>query len=145
MAKKYYAVKRGRKTGIFESWAEACKQVKGFSGAHYQGFNSREEAMKFLEERETVVFLAPPIYAVAIGLVPGVYYSWDEAKIQIDGFSGAKYRKCRTQEEAEAFIAKYKVPVSDLAAEARIAEENWRKKNCIPFNRSVRHKHRHIK
>lgn len=140
MAKKFHAVKKGFKTGIFESWADARKQVDGFSGASYKGFNTREAAIKFLEESngESTV---PPIYAVAIGRVPGIYHSWDEANVQIDGFSRAKYCKCKTQEEAEAFIVKYKVPVSDLAAEARIAEENWRKKNCIPFNRSVRHKH----
>ena len=35
---KYYAVKNGRQTGIFESWAECEEQVKGFSGAVYKSF-----------------------------------------------------------------------------------------------------------
>lgn len=144
MAKKFYAVKRGRTPGIFESWAETCKQVIGFSGAIYKGFYTREDAEKFLTKSKLVSQVAP-IYAVAVGKVPGLYFSWDEAKRQIDGFSGAKYCKCKTKEEAEAFIAKYTVPVSDLVEEARRAEDKWRKKNCIPFNRSVRHKHRHIK
>ena len=74
-------------------------------------------------------------------------YSWDEVKLQIDGFSGAKYRKCKTIEEADEFIEKHKMNGngSDLDAEARTAEEKWRKENDIPFNRSVRHKHKHIK
>ena len=33
MAKKYYAVRKGRKTGVFATWAECQKQVTGFSGA----------------------------------------------------------------------------------------------------------------
>ncbi len=45
MAKaKYYAVIKGRQTGIFTSWSQCEKQVKGFSGAIYKSFNTREEA-----------------------------------------------------------------------------------------------------
>lgn len=144
MAKKFHAVAVGRKTGIFELWAEADRQVKGFTGARYKGFNTREEAEKFLEESKAV-YKVDHIYAVARGRVPGVYYSWDEAEAQTKGFSRAKHRKCKTIEEAEAFIAMYKINDSYLATEARTAEENWRKENYIPFNRSVRHKHKHIR
>ena len=37
---KYYVVWKGRKTGIFTSWAECEKQVKGFVGAEYKAFGS---------------------------------------------------------------------------------------------------------
>ncbi len=47
-AKKYYAVKAGRETGIFTSW-DACKaQVSGYSGAVYKGFATMEEAQQYL-------------------------------------------------------------------------------------------------
>lgn len=47
-AKKVYAVKKGHKTGLFESW-EACKAaVEGFSGAEYKGFADRAEACAYL-------------------------------------------------------------------------------------------------
>lgn len=48
MAKKVYAVRKGRKTGIFDTWDECQKQVSGFSGAEYKSFVSREGAMEFL-------------------------------------------------------------------------------------------------
>ncbi|MCY6355179.1 ribonuclease H family protein [Clostridium sp. ZS2-4] len=49
MAKnKYYAVKKGRKTGIFNSWEECKKQIEGFSGAIYKGFASYEDAYNFV-------------------------------------------------------------------------------------------------
>ena len=35
---------KGRKTGIFTSWAECEKQVKGFVAAEYKSFGSRQEA-----------------------------------------------------------------------------------------------------
>jgi ribonuclease HI len=42
--KKYYVVWKGRKTGIFTSWAECEKQVKGFTAAEYKAFDSLKEA-----------------------------------------------------------------------------------------------------
>lgn len=45
MAKvKYYAVIKGRRTGIFTSWSQCEQQVKGFSGAIYKSFSTRGEA-----------------------------------------------------------------------------------------------------
>ena len=38
---KFYAVKQGRKTGIFTSWDEAKAQVDGYSGAVYKSFKLR--------------------------------------------------------------------------------------------------------
>jgi ribonuclease HI len=41
---KYYVVWKGRKKGIFTSWEEAEKQVKGFLGAEYKAFGTEKEA-----------------------------------------------------------------------------------------------------
>ena len=41
---KYYVVWKGRKPGIFASWAECEKQVKGFTGAEFKAFGSLPEA-----------------------------------------------------------------------------------------------------
>lgn len=46
--KKLYAVKKGKKTGIFQTW-DACKaSVDGYPGAEYKSFLSREEAEAYL-------------------------------------------------------------------------------------------------
>ena len=48
--KKFYAVKTGRKTGIYLSW-DACKaQITGYSGAVYKGFETEDEARLFLSD-----------------------------------------------------------------------------------------------
>lgn len=47
--KKYYAVKEGRKTGIFTSWDECKKQIDKFSGAIYKSFLTEQEAKQFIE------------------------------------------------------------------------------------------------
>jgi len=46
---KYYAVKKGRQTGIFERWSDCQKQVTGFAGASFKSFSSRAEAQAFLD------------------------------------------------------------------------------------------------
>ena len=48
MAKKYYAVRKGRKTGVLGTWDECKAAVSGFSGAAYKSFTSKEEAMDFV-------------------------------------------------------------------------------------------------
>ena len=48
MAKNYYAVKVGFEPGIYRSWREAEKQIKGFPGQDYKGFDTEEEAIKYL-------------------------------------------------------------------------------------------------
>jgi ribonuclease HI len=41
---KFYVVWKGRRTGVFTSWAQCEAQVKGFTGAEYKAFASREAA-----------------------------------------------------------------------------------------------------
>lgn len=46
--KKVYAVRRGRKTGIFTNWPECKASVDGFDGALYKGFGTVKEAQEYL-------------------------------------------------------------------------------------------------
>ncbi len=48
MVKKFYVVKKGFKTGIFNNWNECKEQIDGYSGAIYKSFATYEEAYKFL-------------------------------------------------------------------------------------------------
>lgn len=50
--KKYYAVKKGHRTGIFDNWTECQSAISGYSGADYKGFAAIEEAEKYLEGEE---------------------------------------------------------------------------------------------
>jgi ribonuclease HI len=44
MKKKYYVVWNGVMPGIYESWSECQAQIKGYVGALYKSFGSRQEA-----------------------------------------------------------------------------------------------------
>lgn len=46
--KKFYAVKVGKIPGIYGTWSETEKQVKGFPGAVYKSFSTEEEAIRFI-------------------------------------------------------------------------------------------------
>ena len=66
--KRYYAVVRGRRPGIYTSWegpSGARDQVQGFAGAVFKGFSSRSEAEQFfgsapVQERHTRPFGRKP-------------------------------------------------------------------------------------
>lgn len=47
-AKKYYAVKKGKVTGVFKTWEECRASVEGYPGAEYKGFASMGEAQGYL-------------------------------------------------------------------------------------------------
>ena len=55
--KKYYAIASGRKSGIYDNWADAQAQVTGYPGAKFKGFSTRAEAQAWMEK---------PIYSPAV-------------------------------------------------------------------------------
>lgn len=50
--KKFYAVKRGKKPGIYTSWPECQRQVAGFANARFKGFMTRQAALEWLQQPE---------------------------------------------------------------------------------------------
>lgn len=44
--KKYYVVWKGVEPGVYATWKECEAQIKGYTGALYKSFDSREEAMQ---------------------------------------------------------------------------------------------------
>lgn len=52
MPKKFYAIAKGKKTGIFTDWAQCREYVAGFSGAVYKSFLTLDEAKAFLKREE---------------------------------------------------------------------------------------------
>ncbi len=50
MAKtKVYAVRKGRQTGLFDTWDECKRMVHGYPGAVYKSFKTKEEADAYLK------------------------------------------------------------------------------------------------
>lgn len=60
--KNYYAVSRGRRVGVLDVWSYTQKQVIGYSGARFQGFETLKEAVKYMKEempyaKEYLIFM----------------------------------------------------------------------------------------
>lgn len=49
---KFYAVKKGKKPGVYLTWKECQEQVSGYSGAVFRSFTSKEEAEQFAKCEE---------------------------------------------------------------------------------------------
>lgn len=69
---KYYAVKKGRHTGIYQTWEDCEKEVKGYPGALYKSFKTIEDAKDYLEDK--------PIISTDHGLIAYVDGSFNAKK-----------------------------------------------------------------
>ncbi len=78
VATKFYAVRKGRTTGIFTTWSQCQQQVTGYPGASFKSFPTREEAQQFLE---TGIAGAGPSVPAAGGKLAGAA----EAVAYVDG------------------------------------------------------------
>ncbi len=54
--KKFYAVKKGKKIGIYNTWNDCKEQVNGFSGAEYKSFETLNEAKDYIEDKKNEAF-----------------------------------------------------------------------------------------
>ena len=53
--KKFYAVKKGKCVGIYNTWDECKSQVNGFSGAEYKSFLTMDEAKDYIYGKKEMV------------------------------------------------------------------------------------------
>lgn len=49
----FYAVAKGNKTGVFEKWSECLQSIKGYSQARYKKFETKDDALSFIQQFET--------------------------------------------------------------------------------------------
>ena len=82
--KKFYAVRQGRKTGMFLTWDECKKQVMGYPGAIYKSFGTEAEAKEYLgivsDDSDSV-----KESIVAVGSAHTADSSADAVEIYVDG------------------------------------------------------------
>ncbi|KAK8040560.1 ribonuclease H-like domain-containing protein [Apiospora marii] len=106
MAWLYYAVGVGRRAGVYDTWPECERQVKGFSGAKFKGFNSWGEAQRFKASYgggKNHSGQQPSRQDYLRGRKPGIY-SRVMVEEQVDGFPDAFYDVFPTYAEASRFM-----------------------------------------
>ncbi len=83
---KYYAVRCGRKPGIYKTWEECKEQVYKFSGAEYKSFEILEKAKTYLHKKNNEILPdACPERNSGTGATAGSV-DFDKAKIRIIKF-----------------------------------------------------------
>lgn len=48
--------------------------------------------------------MAVKFYAAKVGKIPGIYNTWDDCKVQVEGFPGATYKSFKTAAEAADYM-----------------------------------------
>ena len=82
---KYYAVARGRKTGIFILWNDCKEQVIGYKNAAYKKFNTKEEAENYIQS-----FAVDVIDVEKTDILDVDYYVYTDGACSNNGRENAK-------------------------------------------------------
>lgn len=59
-------------------------------------------------------------YAVRTGNTSGIYRTWDETKIQVNGFKGAEYKSFKTEKEAQNYMVNDELVVFDVGGKDKV-------------------------
>lgn len=113
---KFYAVKKGKKTGIFSTWSECQEQVQGYPSAMFKSFKTQEDAEHYLydvalptspvipKEDEVFVYYSlkkkDTFYVLSVGLqtVKNKFYYVTNLQVQYDIFYTRLYAVLATLE-----------------------------------------------
>lgn len=99
---KFYAVKKGKKTGIFSTWDECKEQVTGFKGAVYKSFKTLSEAEAFLERNEEKIENIEEVdgvYAYIDGSFDRVQGIYGSGVVIVDGDKKYKFKHAGNRED----------------------------------------------
>ena len=99
---KFYAVKKGKKTGIFSTWDECKEQVTGFKGAVYKSFKTLSEAEAFLErneEKKENIEEVDGVYAYIDGSFDRINGIYGSGVVIVDGDEKYEYKHAGNRED----------------------------------------------
>jgi len=121
-AKKFYAVKVGRQTGLFTNWADCKAQVQGYSGAVYKSFPTLQEAQQYLWGESETVVAAQPAASEMIAYVDGSFHAGQRrfAYGAVIFYGGEEYHFQGSDDDLEL------VEMRNVAGEIRGAERAMR-------------------
>lgn len=99
---KFYAVRKGKKTGIFSTWDECKEQVTGFKGAIYKSFKTIGEAEEFIkgnEEKIENVEEVDGVYAYIDGSFDRINGIYGSGVVIVDGDKKHEYKHAGNRED----------------------------------------------
>lgn len=104
---------------------------KGYgTAAHYDGLRTlgispvhRKSFLKKFEASEDSKVSKKKFYAVKVGRIPGIYSTWDECKMQVDGYPNSEYKGFARLSEAESFVGPEVLESMKLTSDIHAHEE----------------------
>ena len=104
---------------------------KGYgTAAHYDGLRAlgispihRKSFLKKFEASEDSKVAKKKFYAVKVGRVPGIYGTWDECKMQVEGYPNSEYKGFARLSEAESFVGPEVLESMKLTSDIHAYEE----------------------
>lgn len=109
MAKKYYVVWEGKRTGVFESWDEVKSLIQGFPGAKYKSFGTRQLAEAAYRNPSSVVSTPKKkkakYYVIWDGDNSGIYTDWNVAQKKLKGIPRDRFKTFGSKVLAEKALS----------------------------------------
>ncbi len=138
MSRKYYAVRRGKTPGIYDTWDECKEEVHGFKGAEYKSFKTLEEAENYMGSKQETLEIVEDHELKAgelIAYVDGSYRSSDESFSYGVWLTGAGV----DEEWSERFIDPEMSSMRNVAGEIKGAEVAIRRAIELGFKKIYLH------
>ena len=108
---KFYAVRVGRRPGIYCTWPECETEVKGFSYAKFQSFTSRSDAEAYMGGAQTA--LAPVVSIGAQARSSASTAGHGSSSVVLEGPSSS------TIDQSDAFVSDRETPASPCGKRRR--------------------------
>lgn len=109
MAKKYYVVWKGKRTGVFDSWDEVKTLIQGFSDAKYKSFPTYQLAEAAFRDPSSVVATpkkkSAKYYVIWDGDNSGIYTDWDVAQKKLKGVPFERFKTFGSKVLAERALS----------------------------------------
>lgn len=141
MAKFYYAVKKGKNPGVYETWDECKAQVIGVSGSIYKKFSTLDEAEKFIDGYDLKDDEIDSQYLTVcsddelIAYVDGSYNIEDKSF----SYGAILFNKCVKEEYSQRFLEPELSEMRNVAGEIKGAEKAMERAVELGVNRLFLH------
>lgn len=86
---KFYAVKKGNKTGVFKTWDECKLHTDGYRGAVFKKFNTKQEAEKFVSDTEDEITSKQRVSKINNSTLEPDYYVYTDGSCLNNGNENA--------------------------------------------------------
>lgn len=112
--KKYYAVRKGRVTGILPTWDDCKRSVTGYSGAEYKSFTALAEAEAFLNVTKPAALDLSELDAdTAVAYVDGSY----NIRTKVFGFGAVIFHNGAAHTKSQGFNEPEMAAMRNVAGE----------------------------